>query len=138
MLPVRPTHDSVFVDIVDREVTQKQLGNGKVLHLLGDDTFGLHDPTSGTQHSGIRPRWARVLAVGPETHGDVALGDLVLCDYGKWSRGIPLGRDGLELVRFWRIRVGDILLVNADSAGDEYLRDFEQKLFRMDIKIGHL
>lgn len=137
MLPVRPTHDSVFVDIIDRDNTLKQLGNGKVLHLLSDDSFGLHDPTSGEKHSGIRPRWARVLELGPEVY-EVAPGDLVLCDYGKWSRGIPLGRDGLAVVRFWRIQVSDILLIHTDSARDQYLQEFEAKLSRMSLNIGRL
>jgi hypothetical protein len=126
-----------LVDIIDRDNTQKQLGNGKVLHLIADDTFGPHNPMSGEQHSGIRPRWARVLAVGPEVD-QIAPGDLVLCDYGKWSRGIPLGRDGLELVRFWRIRVGDILLVDTAADGSEYLRSFEAKLSRMSLTIGRI
>jgi len=135
--PITPTHDGVIVDIVDRDVTQKQLANGRVLHLLPDDTFGAHNPTSGITHSGIRPRWARVLAVGPEVQGEVAVGDLVLCDYGKWSRGFPLGRDGLEIVRIWRIKVTDISLIAPDS-GDDYLREFEAKLNRLALTIGHL
>ncbi len=135
--PITPTHDGVIVDIVDRDVTQKKLANGKVLHLISDDTFGAHDPTSGTTHSGIRPRWARVLAVGPKTHGEVVPGDLVLCDYGKWSRGFPLGRDGLEIVRVWRIKVTDISLIAPDP-GDEYLRNFEALLNRLSLTVGHL
>lgn len=138
MFPIIPTHDGVIVDIVDRAVTQKDLGNGKVLHLLGDDSFGLHDSTRGTTHSGIRPRWARVLAVGPDVHGEVEPGDLVLCEYGKWSRGFPLGRDGLEVVRIWRIKVSDILILDDTADRAEYMQYFEEKLSRLELTIGHL
>src|SRR4051812_36515447 len=110
--PIRPIHDGVFVDIVDRDVTQKDLGNGKVLHLIADDDFGFHNPMSGATHPGIRPRWARVLAVGPEAEGIVNAGDLVLCDYGKWRRGFSLGRDGLNTVKVWWICVKDISVVS--------------------------
>jgi hypothetical protein len=139
LLPVRPTHDGVFIDIVDRSVTQKDLGGGKVLHLISDDSFeGPHNTMSHT-HPGIRPRWARVLGVGPDVNeDDVKVGDLVLCDTLKWGRKFPLGRDGLEIVYMWRISVGDILMVNAESPGDEYLAEFEAKLSRLDLSIGHL
>lgn len=137
MLPLRPTHDGVFIDIVDRDVTTKDLGGGKVLHLLADDGFsGPHNPMA-QKHPGIRPRWARVLGVGPDVHeDDVTLGDLVLCDTLKWGRGFSLGRDGLQRVQIWRINVSDILLVNPDSPGDEFLKDWEGKLSRLKLTIG--
>ena len=137
MFPIHPTHDGVIVDIIDRDVTQKNLGDGKVLHLIADDSFGSHNPVTGGQHSGIRPRWARVLAVGPDVYDRVQIGDLVLCDYGKWSRGFPLGRDGLEVVRVWRIKVTDLLLVDSDAPGADYMREFDEKLSRLNLTIGH-
>ena len=51
--------------------------------LLGDD--GKTD--------GIRPRWARVYAVGPEQR-DVVPGQWILVEHGRWSRGIEVEIDG--------------------------------------------
>lgn len=139
-LPVRPTHDFLFIDIVDRDQTTKDLGNGKVLHLLSDDTFGPNRPHNpvNSRHPGVRPRWARVLAIGPEVHeGDVQLGDLVLCDTMKWSRSIPLGRIGLTVVNFWRINISDILLIDSNKS-QEYLAYFAQMLSLTELTIGHL
>ena len=62
----------------------RQLSSGIVL--LGDD--GKTD--------GIRPRWARVYAVGPEQH-DVGVGQWVLVEHGRWSRGIKIIQDGQEI-----------------------------------------
>jgi hypothetical protein len=135
-LPIRPTHDHLFIDIIDRDVTKKDLGGGKVLHLLADDTFGLdrpHDPALA-KHPGIRPRWARVLEVGPDVEGDVKPGDLVLCDTLKWSHRIPLGRVGLEIVYFWRININDILLVNESESDEQNLPDYST----VEFTIGHL
>jgi hypothetical protein len=62
----------------------RQLSSGIVL--LGDD--GKTD--------GIRPRWARVFAVGPEQH-DIRVGQWVLVEHGRWSRGTKIFREGQEL-----------------------------------------
>lgn len=137
ILPVRPTHDFLFIDIVDRDVTKKDLGGGKFFHLLSDDTFGParpHNPVVG-QHPGVRPRWARVLMIGPEAKGDVNIGDMVLCDTLKWSHGIPLGKDGVKPVLFWRINVNDVLL-RSDKGSAEYLDQMRTYLSEIDIAIG--
>lgn len=63
----------------------RQLTSGIVL--LGDD--GKTD--------GIRPRWARVYAIGPEQQ-DVRVGQWVLVEHGRWSRGVKIIRDGEEII----------------------------------------
>lgn len=136
MFPIKPTHQGVYIDIIDRDITQKDLGGGKVLHLIADDTFGPHNPVSG-KHPGARPRWARVISIGPEVD-EVKPGDLVLCDTMKWSRKIALGRLDDRTVYFWNINVEDILLTDTDSVGDEFLRDLEATLSRMELNIGRL
>ncbi len=141
ILPVRPRHDFLFIDIIDRNVTMKDLGGGKVLHLLSDDDFGPHRPHNPTEarHPGLRPRWARVLEVGPDVNADdIKPGDLVLCDTLKWTHGIPYGRLGLATVCFWRINVNDILLVDESSPGEEYLDQYRDMVSKTEIAIGHL
>lgn len=39
---------------------------------------------------GIYPRWARVYAKGPENNDDYAVGDWILVEHGRWTRGIKL------------------------------------------------
>ena len=39
--------------------------------------------------SGIRPRWARVYAVGPEQK-EIQVGHWVFVEHGRWSRGIEV------------------------------------------------
>lgn len=136
MLPLRPTHDGVIIDIVDRNVTQKDLGDGKVLHLISDDSFveRVHNAMDH-KHPGIRPRWARVLAVGPDTT-EVQPGDLVLCDTLKWGRKFPLGRDNGQVVFIWRIEEKNILGVNTDQSGDEFLNEWRERLDRLELTIG--
>jgi hypothetical protein len=61
----------------------RQLQSGVIL--LGDD--GKTD--------GIRPRWAKVYAVGPEQR-DVTPGQWILVEHGRWSRGLKILKDGSE------------------------------------------
>jgi len=80
---IRPLNDSVIVTEMSFEGRQLQSG----VILLGDD--GKTD--------GIRPRWARVYAIGPEQR-DVCVGQWVLVEHGRWSRGLKIIKDGEEIV----------------------------------------
>jgi len=73
------------VIVTDMNFSGRQLSSGIVL--LGDD--GKTD--------GIRPRWARVYAIGPEQE-DVAVGQWVLIEHGRWTRGIEVEIDGETLM----------------------------------------
>ena len=37
---------------------------------------------------GIHPRWAQVFAVGPEHKEEFNVGDWILIEHGRWTRGI--------------------------------------------------
>lgn len=70
-----PLHDHVIV--ADMNFSGRQLSSGVIL--LGDD---------GTSN-GIRPRWAKVFAVGPDQK-QVTPGQWVLVEHGRWSRGVEV------------------------------------------------
>jgi co-chaperonin GroES (HSP10) len=80
---IKPLHDSIIV--TDMSFEGRQLASGIVL--LGDD--GKTD--------GIRPRWARVYAVGPEQR-DIRVGQWVLVEHGRWSRGVKIVKDDQETI----------------------------------------
>jgi hypothetical protein len=46
--------------------------------------------------SGIRPRWAKVYAVGPE-QTEIQVGQWIFVEHGRWSRGIEVEVDGEQL-----------------------------------------
>jgi hypothetical protein len=79
---IRPLKNSIIVTEMSFE--GRQLSSG--ILLLGDD--GKTD--------GIRPRWARVYAIGPEQQ-DVRVGQWVLVEHGRWSRGLKIVKDGEEI-----------------------------------------
>jgi len=77
-----PLRNNIIV--TDMTFEGRQLSSGIVL--LGDD--GKTD--------GIRPRWARVYATGPEQR-DIRVGQWVLVEHGRWSRGLKILKEGQEL-----------------------------------------
>lgn len=80
---IKALHDHVIV--TDMDFGMRKLNSGIVL--LGDDT----------KTDGIRPRWAKVYAVGPEQK-DVSVGQWVLIEHGRWTRGLKVEIDNEEFV----------------------------------------
>jgi Chaperonin 10 Kd subunit len=72
---IRPTKDNVLV--TDMHFGDRTTANGIII--ISDDK----------EERGIRPRWARVLAVGP-LQEDVAPGEYILVSHGRWTRGIDM------------------------------------------------
>ena len=70
------------------------------LILLNDDGKGY----------GIRPRWGRVYAVGPEQK-TVKVGQWIMVAHGRWTRGLDLEDETGELT-LRKIDPKDILLVS--------------------------
>jgi co-chaperonin GroES (HSP10) len=68
---VRPTKKRVIVDIFDRGEAMTKSGL-----IIRDDDFN---------ERGVRPRRAKVLAIGSEVL-DVNPGDIVLLSHGDWTR----------------------------------------------------
>lgn len=104
----RPVNDNVLVVIYDDGQDTVSMG-GKQFILLDDTSFDNFRSKSTTEsHPGIRPRWAMVVATSPKAESDygIYVGDKVLCDSLKWSRGVHVDNEGR---RVWRIPPDDIL-----------------------------
>ena len=72
---IKALHDHVIVR--DMNFGARKLASG--IFLLNDDG----------KTEGIRPRWAKVYAVGPDQK-DVAVGQWVFIEHGRWSRGMEV------------------------------------------------
>lgn len=79
---LHPLQDHVIVH--NMNFSGRTLNSGIIL--LGDD--GKTD--------GIRPRWAEVYAIGPDQK-EVSVGQWVLVEHGRWTRGVEVEIDGKEL-----------------------------------------
>lgn len=98
---LRALHDSVIV--ADMQFSGRTLSSGIILH-----------NDNGTT-AGIRPRWGRVFAVGPDQK-DVKPDQWICVAHGRWTRGLDIEDDsGVKTIR--KIDPADILLVSDTEPG---------------------
>ncbi len=77
---------------------------------------------NGKAH-GVRPRWGRVYAIGPE-QTDVKVGQWILVEHGRWTRGIKIDDgDGEKVIQ--KVDTNCIMAVSdeAPSFEDTYIPD---------------
>ena len=74
---------------------------------------GIILPSDDTKSQGIRPRWGKVYAIGPEQK-DVAVGEYILVKHGRWTRGVTIEIDDEEMV-LRMVDNDDILLVSTEE-----------------------
>ena len=82
---------------------------------------GILLPNDDMKSSGIRPRWARVYAVGPEQR-DIKVGEYILISHGRWTRGLKIeDPEGEKVIR--KVDPNDILLISDEPMDDETMGD---------------
>lgn len=70
---------------------------------------GIFIPSDDAKSEGIRPRWGRVWAIGPE-QTDVKVGEWVLLEHGRWTRGVTVEDENGDPVVIRRADNNAILL----------------------------
>lgn len=96
---IQALHDNVLVSDMsfDQRITQT----------------GLILPNDNGTTLGIRPRWGRVYAIGPDQQ-DVRVGQWICVAHGRWTRGLEIeDESGERVIR--RIDPNDILLISDDE-----------------------
>jgi co-chaperonin GroES (HSP10) len=79
-----PIRDNIL--ITDMDFGEQKTASGLVL--LSDDG----------KSEGVKSRWGRVWAIGPEQK-DVKVGEWILLEHGRWTRGVTVvEEDGTEIV----------------------------------------
>ena len=100
-------NDSVLVEDMTFD---ERLSNGGIV-LLNDNG----------KSSGIRPRWGRVYAIGPEQK-DVRVGEWICVAHGRWTRGLDIEDDsGKRTIR--KIDPKDILMSADERPADVTFSD---------------
>ena len=81
---ITPIRDHIL--ITDMEFGEQKTKGGLVL--LSDDG----------KSEGVKARWGKVWAIGPEQK-DVSVGEWILLEHGRWSRGITIEHeDGTQTI----------------------------------------
>jgi hypothetical protein len=75
------------------------------------------------KNTGIRPRWGKVYALGPDVR-DIKIGQYVMISHGRWTRGIKIEDENGE-VTIRKVDPKDVLLVSDEPINDLTLSDKE-------------
>jgi len=100
---VKPIKDHILVE--EMSFTERKTKGGIIL--LDDDA----------KSEGIRPRWAKVYSLGPKYDGEIEVGNWILIDHGRWTRGVKIGSG--QTIR--RVDNKDVLLVTDEKPNDEIM-----------------
>lgn len=85
-------------------------------------TSGIILPSDDGKNSGIRPRWGKVYAIGPKQK-DVKVGQWILVDHGRWTRGIDIIDDSGQRKTIRKVDLKDILAVSDEVVNDDTMSD---------------
>ena len=84
--------------------------------LVSDMYFGEQTTKSGLiikddngSTRGIYPRWGKVYAKGPENNDEYSIGDWILIEHGRWTRGISLEQQAGEKIEVRMVETESIL-----------------------------
>jgi co-chaperonin GroES (HSP10) len=108
---LRPLKDTVLV--TDMVFKERKLNSGLIL--LNDN---------GTT-AGIRPRWGRIYAVGPDQK-DYSVGDWICVAHGRWTRGVEIEETDGTVVTIRKVDPKDILLLSDEQPSDDTMSDAVQ------------
>jgi len=104
---LKPLNDAVIVSEMNFE---ERLSNGGIV-LVKDNG----------KSSGIRPRWGRVYAVGPDQK-DIKIGTWICVEHGRWTRGLEIeDESGPQTVR--RVDPKDIMMESDEMPADVTFSD---------------
>ena len=108
---LRPLKDTVLV--TDMVFKERKLNSGLIL--LNDN---------GTT-AGIRPRWGRIYAVGPDQK-DYSPGDWICVAHGRWTRGVEIEDSEGTVITIRKVDPKDILLISDEQPSDDTMSDAVQ------------
>lgn len=100
---LQPLHDNVLITEMNFEYRVT--------------TAGIILPSDDGKNSGIRPRWGKVYAIGPDQK-DVTVGQWILVDHGRWTRGLEIIDDTGVRKTIRKVDLKDILAIS-----DEFITD---------------
>jgi len=104
---LKPLHDAVIVSDMNFE---ERLSSGGIV-LVKDNG----------KSSGIRPRWGKVYAVGPDQHA-IKIGTWICVEHGRWTRGLEIEDEfGQQTLR--RVDPKDIMLESDEMPQDVTFSD---------------
>jgi len=95
--------------------------------LVSNMHFGEQKTASGLiisnddgKERGIYPRWGQVYAKGPENKDDYSVGDWILVEHGRWTRGVDID-NGNEELTIRMVEAESVLAYQTEKPDDVYI-----------------
>lgn len=80
---------------------------------------GIFIPGMDGKTTGIKPRWGKVYAIGPDQK-DIKVGEWIYVEHGRWTRGAILEDELGEQITVRRVDL-DAVMIQADEKPDDIL-----------------
>jgi len=94
--------------------------------IVSDMYFGEQKTASGViipdddgKSIGVKPRCGKVYAIGRDQE-DVSVGDWVLIEHGRWTRGFELEKEDGSTIMLRRIDADAIMMISDEKPKDAY------------------
>jgi co-chaperonin GroES (HSP10) len=92
--------------------------------LVSDMDFGMEKTASGIyvpsddgKTQGIRPRWGKVWAVGPDQH-DVKVGEWICIEHGRWTRKYEIEQEDGSILKIHGVDNKAVMMTADDKPSD--------------------
>lgn len=96
--------------------------------LITDMNFGMEQTKSGIviqsdngKPHGVKPRWGKVWAVGPEQQ-EIKVGDWIMMEHGRWTRTWEIEQEDGSILEVRGVDNKAIILVSDEKPDDIELR----------------
>ena len=103
---IKPIRDNILVSDMEFEAVRT--------------TSGIFIPSQNGKVEGIKPRWGKVYAVGPDQK-DVKVGEWVYVEHGRWTRGITVEDENGNQTIVRRVENKSIMLTADEPPTDVYI-----------------
>jgi co-chaperonin GroES (HSP10) len=104
---IRPIRDHVIIS--DMEFGMQKTATGILIH------------SDNGKSSGVKPRWGRVWAVGPE-QTEVKVGEWIMVEHGRWTRTFEVEQDDGSILELRRVDNSAILMSADEKPNDVDVR----------------
>lgn len=81
---------------------------------------GIVIPDDDMKEHGIRARWGKVYAVGPDVT-DIKVGDWIMVKHGRWTNSIEVENEEGEIFKVWRVEYPE----SVELVSDEFPLDIK-------------
>ena len=103
---IRPIKDAVLVS--DMEFGEEKTKSGIIV------------TSDNGKVQGIKPRWGKVWAIGPDQH-DVKVGEWICIDHGRWSRAAEYENEDGTITKIQLVD-RNAIMITADRKPKDVLR----------------